>query len=129
MVRPGLPALHTRLGGARAMLASGQLTNGRTVQEFEQQAAVRVGVRHCVAASSCASGLALAFPTRSEEGAAERTHAAETKAQRSGPDPFLLNLNARGTVLPIQCCRFSARRGRVGWSIIMHPIARIILST
>jgi len=59
IVRPSLPPLDPLLEEARAILASGQLTNGRYVRELEQRAAAWLGVPHCVAMSSCTSGLAL----------------------------------------------------------------------
>lgn len=43
----------------REILASRQLTNGRFVREFERAAANYLGVPHCVAVSSCTSGLML----------------------------------------------------------------------
>lgn len=53
---PDLPGLQRRLG---EILASGQLTNGRTVRELEERAAERLGVGHVVAVGSCTSGLML----------------------------------------------------------------------
>jgi dTDP-4-amino-4,6-dideoxygalactose transaminase len=41
------------------ILASGVLTNGPYVQRLERAAAERLGVRHCVAVSSCTAGLML----------------------------------------------------------------------
>jgi dTDP-4-amino-4,6-dideoxygalactose transaminase len=41
------------------ILASGRLTNGTFVREFEAAAAAYLGVPHCVAVSSCSVGLAL----------------------------------------------------------------------
>jgi dTDP-4-amino-4,6-dideoxygalactose transaminase len=49
-------ALRSRL---EAVLASGKLTNGAVVEEFEATAAARLGVAHAVAVSSCTSGLML----------------------------------------------------------------------
>jgi dTDP-4-amino-4,6-dideoxygalactose transaminase len=43
------------------ILASGVLTNGPYVREFERRAAEYLGVRHCVAVASCTSGLMLAL--------------------------------------------------------------------
>ena len=42
-----------------AILESRQLTNGRRVKYFEQAAADFLGVRHCIAVSSCTAGLLL----------------------------------------------------------------------
>jgi dTDP-4-amino-4,6-dideoxygalactose transaminase len=41
------------------ILSGGMLTNGAYVREFEVRAAEYLGVRHCVAVSSCTSGLML----------------------------------------------------------------------
>lgn len=68
MVRPSLPPLDPLLEEARAILASGQLTNGRYVRDFEQQAAAWLGVPHAVAVSSCTSGLALLLRALELEG-------------------------------------------------------------
>lgn len=46
-------------GDVRKILASRQLTNGPFVREFEREAAKYLGVSHCVAVSSCTSGLIL----------------------------------------------------------------------
>ncbi|MPZ93384.1 MAG: DegT/DnrJ/EryC1/StrS family aminotransferase [Propionibacteriales bacterium] len=51
-----LPALERRLAD---ILASGMLTNGRTVRELEERVAERLGVAHAVAVASCTTGLAL----------------------------------------------------------------------
>lgn len=55
---PDLPRLVARLGD---ILESGQLTNGRTVAELEEQVAERLGVPHVVAVASCTAGLALTY--------------------------------------------------------------------
>jgi dTDP-4-amino-4,6-dideoxygalactose transaminase len=46
---------------AGTILASGVLTNGPFVRELEARAAKYLGVRHCVAVSSCTAGLMLAL--------------------------------------------------------------------
>jgi dTDP-4-amino-4,6-dideoxygalactose transaminase len=43
----------------RRVLASGILTNGPFVREFERRAAGYLGVRHCIAVASCTAGLML----------------------------------------------------------------------
>ena len=61
LMEPTLPdrrALERRLA---SILASGQLTNGRTVRELEERVAERLHVPHVVAVSSCTSGLALTY--------------------------------------------------------------------
>lgn len=47
------------IADVREILASRQLTNGRFVREFERAAANYLGAPHCVAVSSCTSGLVL----------------------------------------------------------------------
>jgi dTDP-4-amino-4,6-dideoxygalactose transaminase len=66
----GLPLARPRLadpdavaGAAKAILASGVLTNGPTVRRLEERAAEYLGVGHCVAVSSCTAGLMLVLRT------------------------------------------------------------------
>ena len=61
LVRPSLPDTPALARRLEAILASGQLTNGPTVREFEAAAAEYLGVRNVVAVSSCTSGLMLAL--------------------------------------------------------------------
>lgn len=58
-VRPAVPDPGPVLVEVEKILRSGMLTNGRCVQAFERLAAEYLGVRHCVAVSSCTSGLML----------------------------------------------------------------------
>jgi dTDP-4-amino-4,6-dideoxygalactose transaminase len=59
MVRPALPPPAALLEDYRRLLETGQLTNGETVARLERAAAAYLGVEHCVAVSSCTSGLIL----------------------------------------------------------------------
>jgi dTDP-4-amino-4,6-dideoxygalactose transaminase len=59
LVRPSIPDLDVLTGRIREVLAGRSLTNGRLVRELEEQAADYVGVRHCIAVSSCTAGLML----------------------------------------------------------------------
>ena len=59
LVRPSVPDAEALSDRFRGILQSGVLTNGTTVRELEQQAAAYLGVRHCVAVSSCTAGLML----------------------------------------------------------------------
>jgi dTDP-4-amino-4,6-dideoxygalactose transaminase len=60
LVRPTPPADPERLRARLdAILASGKLTNGAVVEEFESAVAERTGVARAVAVSSCTSGLML----------------------------------------------------------------------
>ena len=53
---PSLPPTEEILEAFRSVLSGSQLTNGRTVARFEQEAARFLGVPDCVAVSSCTSG-------------------------------------------------------------------------
>lgn len=60
-LRPSVPDEEAILGRLRSILATGVLTNGPYVRELEERAADYLGVRHCVAVSSCTAGLMLAL--------------------------------------------------------------------
>lgn len=57
ITRPTLPDLHEVESQLRSILKSGQLTNGRYVQQFENEFANRFECIHTVALSSCTDGL------------------------------------------------------------------------
>jgi dTDP-4-amino-4,6-dideoxygalactose transaminase len=59
LARPALADPDAVARSAQAILASGMLTNGPTVRELEARAAGYLGVRHCIAVSSCTAGLML----------------------------------------------------------------------
>jgi dTDP-4-amino-4,6-dideoxygalactose transaminase len=59
LARPSLPESDAVLSDVRRILASDILTNGPYVRELEGRTAEYLGVRHCVAVSSCTSGLML----------------------------------------------------------------------
>ncbi|MCI0633987.1 MAG: DegT/DnrJ/EryC1/StrS family aminotransferase [Actinobacteria bacterium] len=59
LVRPVVPDPAAVADDVERILASGILTNGPYVRELERGAAQYLGVRHCVAVSSCTSGLML----------------------------------------------------------------------
>jgi dTDP-4-amino-4,6-dideoxygalactose transaminase len=59
LVRPTIPDPRAVADDVERILASGVLTNGPYVREFERRAAEFLGVKHCVAVSSCTSGLML----------------------------------------------------------------------
>lgn len=58
-MRPSVPDQEAIVERLRSILASGMLTNGPFVRELEDRAAEYLGVRHCVAVSSCTAGLML----------------------------------------------------------------------
>lgn len=60
-IQPALPALEQVLARYRPNYASGMITNAAMVARLEAAVAERLGVKHCVAVSSCTSGLALAM--------------------------------------------------------------------
>jgi dTDP-4-amino-4,6-dideoxygalactose transaminase len=59
LARPAVAEPGKVARAAGAILASGVLTNGPFVRELETRAADYLGVRHCVAVSSCTAGLML----------------------------------------------------------------------
>ena len=59
LVRPTVPHPDVIADDVHKILASRVLTNGPYVRELERRAAAYLGVRHCVAVSSCTAGLML----------------------------------------------------------------------
>lgn len=58
-IAPTLPPLDSILVSYGEAFKSGLITNAKCVSQFEAAAAEYIGVRHCVAVSSCTSGLML----------------------------------------------------------------------
>ena len=58
-VRPTVPDAEAVVEDVRKILGSGMLTNATYVRELERRCADYLGVRHCIAVSSCTSGLML----------------------------------------------------------------------
>jgi len=58
-IKPTLPDFQSVISAYQGFYAAGMITNGSLVQRFESAAAERLGVNHCVAVSSCTSGLML----------------------------------------------------------------------
>ena len=56
-IKPTLPALADVLERYRPVYANGLITNADLVTKLEGEVAERLGVKHCVAVSSCTSGL------------------------------------------------------------------------
>ena len=56
-IRPTLPPLENVLGNYRTAYDNGVITNADLVGKFEAAVAERLEVKHCVAVSSCTSGL------------------------------------------------------------------------
>ena len=56
-IRPTLPSLEKVVGNYRAAFDNGVITNADLVGKFEAAVAERLQVKHCVAVSSCTSGL------------------------------------------------------------------------
>nr|MDQ3958342.1 DegT/DnrJ/EryC1/StrS family aminotransferase [Actinomycetota bacterium] len=63
LARPGVSTPQPVADRALKILDSGILTNGAHVRELERLAADYLGVRHCVAVSSCTAGLMLVLRT------------------------------------------------------------------
>ncbi len=59
MASPRLPSPETLLPRFEAIVRSGALTKGRELEAFESECRDYLGVKHCVAVSSCTSGLML----------------------------------------------------------------------
>lgn len=68
LVRPLVPEFEGMEAQIRDVLATGQLTKGRYVAEFEARVADQIGVRHAIAVSSCTVGLMLAYRALDLEG-------------------------------------------------------------
>lgn len=68
-VRPSLPDAATIVRDVEQIFASGRLTKGPVVREYEEALAQRLGVRHVVATSSCTVGLALLYKALGIQGA------------------------------------------------------------
>ena len=58
-IQPTLPRLEYFISEYRQVFAQGLITNGRLVARLEAAVCEHLGVRHCVAVSSCTSGLIL----------------------------------------------------------------------
>lgn len=67
-LRPSVPPKERVLRDVETILSSGTLTNGPFVRRLEERAAEYLGVRHCVAVSSCTSGLMLVIRAASLSG-------------------------------------------------------------
>ena len=59
IAEPETPDIDAALSRLRIVLESGCFTNGLEVDRLEHEAAEALGVAHCVAVSSCTSGLML----------------------------------------------------------------------
>jgi dTDP-4-amino-4,6-dideoxygalactose transaminase len=56
-IKPTLPSLDAVMGNYRGAFENGLITNADLVGKFEAAVAARLQVKHCVAVSSCTSGL------------------------------------------------------------------------
>ncbi len=61
IVQPTLPDYETIAPQVREILATGMLTKGRYLRQFEERLADYLGVKHAVCVSSCTLGLALTY--------------------------------------------------------------------
>jgi dTDP-4-amino-4,6-dideoxygalactose transaminase len=60
-IRPTLPALDSVVGQYRSAYENGLITNADIVGKFEAAVAERLQVKHCIAVSSCTSGLMMSL--------------------------------------------------------------------
>ena len=58
-IKPTLPDFQAVVDAYQGFYADGLITNGSLVQRFESASAERLSVKHCIAVSSCTSGLML----------------------------------------------------------------------
>ena len=61
LLRPTLPPLEAVLPGLREAFATGMLTKGPALAEYERRLADHLGVKHALGVSSCTAGLTLLF--------------------------------------------------------------------
>jgi dTDP-4-amino-4,6-dideoxygalactose transaminase len=104
-IRPTVPEIHQILRYYHPSFCEGVLTNGPVVERLEQKVAERLGVAHCVAVSSCTSGLMLvlrALGIRGEVILPSFTFFATGHAVLwNGLEPVFADCDARGwTVAP-----------------------------
>lgn len=59
ILRPALPVVEALMPSLKKAFESGQITNASNVKEFEALTADYLGVKYCIAVSSCTSGLIL----------------------------------------------------------------------
>lgn len=59
ILRPALPDVKALMPRLKKAFQTGQITNASNVREFETLTAEYLGVKHCIALSSCTSGLIL----------------------------------------------------------------------
>ena len=68
ILRPNLPAFRDLEKEWEQVLLSNQITNAKQVKKFEEHVAEYLGVKHCVAVSSCTSGLMLTLRSLNIQG-------------------------------------------------------------
>jgi dTDP-4-amino-4,6-dideoxygalactose transaminase len=111
-VRPTVPDAESVVEDVRKILGSGMLTNASYVRELERRCAEYLGVRHCIAVSSCTSGLMLVLRAAELTGDVvmpsftfvATAHAAAWNGLRpvfADIDPQTLTLSAAQTLLSI----------------------------
>jgi dTDP-4-amino-4,6-dideoxygalactose transaminase len=61
IVRPVLPAFADLAADTEELLATGMVTKGRHLIDFEEAVAAHLGVRHAIGVSSCTTGLMLTY--------------------------------------------------------------------
>jgi len=66
LLRPTLPPVESVQAGLGVAFASGALTKGPALREYEERLAEHLGVRHALAVSSCTAGLMLVYQRLAE---------------------------------------------------------------
>jgi dTDP-4-amino-4,6-dideoxygalactose transaminase len=107
LVRPRLADVDAATAAIHDVLESGLLTNGRNVRELERRAAEYLGVRHCVAVSSCTAGLMLVMRAAEVHGdvvVPSFTFAATAHAVAwNGAHPVFADVDAETLTLDPRC--------------------------
>ena len=82
LLRPTLPPLEALRPGLESAFATGMVTKGPALAEYERRVAEHLGVAHAIAVSSCTAGLMLVYDGLRPEGAPRAGGAAPGGAPR-----------------------------------------------
>jgi dTDP-4-amino-4,6-dideoxygalactose transaminase len=82
LLRPTLPPLQALTPGLESAFATGMVTKGPALAEYERRLADHLGVAHAIAVSSCTAGLMLVYDGLRPEGAPRAGGAAPDGASR-----------------------------------------------
>ena len=90
LLRPSLPAAADVLPGIETAFASGMLTKGAALRDYEERLAEHLGVAHAVAVSSCTAGLMLVFQALAEADGVRPAPTGEPRATAQVARPRVL---------------------------------------